>query len=85
MSQITTRISAAVEEQGTATQEIARNIQSVAAGSSEVSANIGGASAAAEATGTAAGNVLSSAHDLDGQSSMLRTAVDQFLSKVRAA
>ncbi|WP_284417855.1 MULTISPECIES: methyl-accepting chemotaxis protein [unclassified Bradyrhizobium] len=85
MSQITMRISAAVEEQGAATQEIARNIQSVAAGSSEVSAHIGGVSAAAEATGAAASNVLSNARDLDGQSSMLRVAVDEFLSKVRAA
>jgi methyl-accepting chemotaxis protein len=85
MSQITMRISAAVEEQGAATQEIARNIQSVAAGSSEVNAHIGGVSAAAEATGAAASDVLSNARDLDGQSSMLRTAVDQFLSKVRAA
>jgi len=85
MSQITTRISAAVEEQGAATREIARNIQQVAAGSSEVNAHIGGVSAAAEATGTAAGNVLSNARDLDGQSGMLRTAVDEFLSKVRAA
>jgi methyl-accepting chemotaxis protein len=85
MSQITTRISAAVEEQGSATREIARNIQQVAAGSSEVNAHIGGVSAAAEATGTAASNVLSNARDLDGQSNMLRTAVDEFLSKVRAA
>jgi methyl-accepting chemotaxis protein len=85
MSQITTTISAAVEEQGSATQEIARNIQSVAAGSSEVSAHIGGVSAAAEATGQAAGMVLSNAKELDGQSSILRKAVDEFLAKVRAA
>jgi methyl-accepting chemotaxis protein len=85
MSQITTRISAAVEEQGSATREIARNIQQVAAGSSEVASHIGGVSAAAEATGTAASNVLSNARDLDGQSGMLRTAVDEFLGKVRAA
>ncbi|MET0220634.1 MAG: methyl-accepting chemotaxis protein, partial [Tardiphaga sp.] len=85
MSQITTRISAAVEQQGAATQEIARNIQSVAAGSNEVNAHIGGVSAAAEATGAAATNVLSNARDLDGQSTMLRSAVDQFLGKIRAA
>ena len=85
MSEITTTISAAVEEQGAATQEIARNIQSVAAGSSEVSSHIGGVSAAAEATGQAATQVLSDARDLDGQSGMLRIAVDEFLTKVRAA
>jgi methyl-accepting chemotaxis protein len=85
MSEITTTISAAVEEQGAATQEIARNIQSVATGSNEVSSHIGSVSAAAEATGQAANQVLSNARDLDDQSRMLRVAVDDFLSKVRAA
>jgi methyl-accepting chemotaxis protein len=85
MSQITSSISTAVEEQGEATREIARNIQSVAAGASEVSNHIGGVSAAADATGTAASQVLSNAKELDTQSGMLRTAVDEFLIKVRAA
>lgn len=85
MSQITMTISSAVEEQGAATQEIARNIQSVAAGSNEVSKHIGGVSAAAEATGQAAGTVLNNAKELDGQSGILRHAVDEFLAKVRAA
>ena len=85
MSEITMNISSAVEEQGAATREIARNIQSVAAGSSEISNHIGGVSAAAAATGTAAGDVLTSARDLDQQSGMLRSAVDEFLGKVRAA
>ena len=85
MSEITMNISSAVEEQGAATREIARNIQSVAAGSSEISNHIGGVSAAAAATGTAASDVLTSARDLDQQSGMLRSAVDEFLGKVRAA
>jgi methyl-accepting chemotaxis protein len=85
MSQITTTISAAVEQQGAATQEIARNIQSVAESSSDVSKHIGGVSAAAEATGQAAGVVLENARELEGQSSQLRAAVDDFLGKVRAA
>uniref|UniRef100_Q07J00 Methyl-accepting chemotaxis sensory transducer n=1 Tax=Rhodopseudomonas palustris (strain BisA53) TaxID=316055 RepID=Q07J00_RHOP5 len=85
MSEITLAISGAVEEQGAATREIARNIQSVAAGSSEINGHIGGVAAAAEATGSAASAVLSSARDLDSQSGMLREAVDEFLGKVRAA
>jgi len=85
MSKITTGISAAVEEQGEATREIASSIQSVAAGSSDVSDHIGGVSAAAKATGTAASQVLSNARELDAQSGLLRTAVDEFLGKVRAA
>ena len=85
MSEISVSISSAVEQQGAATREIARNIQSVAAGSSEISANIGGVSTAAGATGAAASDVLTNARELDNQSGMLRTAVDQFLTKVRAA
>lgn len=85
MSEITSSISSAVEEQGAATREIARNIQSVAAGSNEISEHIGGVSHAAEATGSAASQVLSNARELDNQSGMLRSAVDEFLTKVRAA
>jgi len=85
MSQITNSISTAVEQQGAATREIARNIQSVSAGASDISNHIGGVSSAAEATGAAASQVLSNAQELDNQSGMLRAAVDDFLSKVRAA
>jgi methyl-accepting chemotaxis protein len=85
MSEITVSISAAIEEQGAATREIARNIQSVAAGSSEINSHIGGVTTAAEATGKAASDVLSNARELDNQSGMLRSAVDGFLAKVRAA
>lgn len=85
MSEITSSISTAMDQQGDATREIARNIQSVAAGSSEISAHIGGVTTAAAATGMAASDVLSNARELDNQSGMLRNAVDEFLSKVRAA
>jgi len=84
-SEITTNISTAIEQQGDATREIARNIQSVAAGSNEISAHIGGVTTAASATGTAASEVLANARELDNQSGTLRNAVDGFLAKVRAA
>ena len=84
-SSITVSISTAIDQQGDATREIARNIQSVAAGSSEINANIGGVTTAAAATGKAASEVLSNARELDNQSGMLRSAVDEFLAKVRAA
>ena len=85
MSEITVSISSAVEQQGGATSEIARNIQSVAAGSNEISTHIGGVTTAAAATGKAASEVLANARELDNQSGMLRSAVDEFLVKVRAA
>jgi methyl-accepting chemotaxis protein len=85
MSEITTSISSSIEQQGEATREIARNIQSVAAGSSEINTHIGGVTTAATAAGTAASEVLENARELDTQSGMLRSAVDGFLAKVRAA
>ena len=85
MSEITAGISTSIEQQGEATREIARNIQSVAAGSSEINAHIGSVTSAAEATGSAATDVLSNARELDNQSGALRSAVDNFLAKVRAA
>ncbi len=85
MSEITLSISTAVEQQGGATREIAKNIQSVAAGSNEISSHIGGVTTAAAATGKAASEVLANARELDAQSGRLRSAVDEFLGKVRAA
>src|SRR4051812_13409660 len=85
MSEITVSISTAMDQQGDATREIARNIQSVAAGSSEISDHIGGVTTAAAATGTAASDVLTNARELETQSGMLRSALDGFLAKVRAA
>jgi methyl-accepting chemotaxis protein len=82
MSEMTVSISTAVEQQGNATRQIARNIQQVA---SEINAHIGGVTTAAAATGTAASDVLANARELDNQSGMLRNAVDGFLAKVRAA
>jgi methyl-accepting chemotaxis protein len=85
MSEITVGISTAIEQQGHATREIAQNIQSVAAGSNAISSHIGGVTTAAAATGTAASDVLANARELDNQAGMLRSAVDGFLAKVRAA
>ncbi|MGJ5050756.1 methyl-accepting chemotaxis protein [Bradyrhizobium oligotrophicum] len=85
MSEITNSISTSIAQQGDATREIARNIQSVAAGSNEISAHIGGVTKAAEATGMAASEVLSSARELDSQSGLLQQAVDGFMAKVRTA
>ena len=85
INEIATAIAAAVEEQGAATQEIARNIQQAAVGTGKVSANIGGVADAAGETGAAADQVLASASDLAHQSERLRSEVDNFLATVRAA
>ena len=66
MSEIATSVAAAVEEQGAATAEIARNIQQAAAGTQNVSNNIVGVSTAANESGKTAADVLSSTDAPDG-------------------
>ncbi len=85
INQVSTRIAAAVEEQGTATQEIARNIAEATTGTRDVSRNVGGVSRAAEETGNISGKVQTAATKLTEQSGMLSEKVQRFLQKVRAA
>ena len=85
VSEIATTIASAVEEQGAATQEIARNIQQASAGTREVSTTIVDVSESASETGRSAATVLERSTSIAGQSSDLRTQVDSFLGKIRAA
>jgi methyl-accepting chemotaxis protein len=82
---VTTAIAAAVEEQGAATRDIARNIQHAAGGTGEVSSNISGVSSAAAEAGAAAAEVLNASAALRRESEGLRTEIDAFLSNIRAA
>jgi methyl-accepting chemotaxis protein len=82
---IATTIASAVEEQGAATQEIARNVQAAAHRTGAVSSNILGVDKAAATTGAAAGDVLGSAEKLSLQAQTLGASVDQFLANIRAA
>jgi methyl-accepting chemotaxis protein len=85
VNEIASTISTAVEEQGSATREIARNIQGAANRSSAISGNLGSVKAAASSTGAAADEVLGSARDIDSQADRLKSAVAGFLTQVRAA
>ncbi|TFW57615.1 HAMP domain-containing protein [Bradyrhizobium sp. MOS001] len=85
MSEISSAIAAAVEEQGAATQEISRNIQHAAHGTSEVSANIGNVQRGAGETGAASAQVHSAAQSLSQESNRLKSEVARFLESVRAA
>ena len=85
VNEISTSIASAVEQQGAATREITRNTQETARGTQDVSANIAGVGQAAGATGAAATQVLTAANGLGEQSEKLRTEVDHFLGKIRAA
>jgi methyl-accepting chemotaxis protein len=85
INNVTTAIAAAVEQQGAATVEIARNIQHAAGGTSEVSTNIVGVSNASAEAGSAASHVLSAAGALRQEADQLRSEIDAFLVNIRAA
>ena len=85
ISEISSAIASAVEEQGAATQEIARNIQQAAQGADQVAANITEVKHGAAETGSASTQVLSSAQMLSQDSARLKAEVDRFLTTVRAA
>jgi methyl-accepting chemotaxis protein len=85
INEIATTIASAVEEQGAATQEIARNVQQASAGTTEVSTNIVGVTRAANDTGVASTQVLGTAGELAQQSEALRSQVESFLGNIRAA
>jgi methyl-accepting chemotaxis protein len=85
MSEISSTIASAVEEQGAATQEISRNVQQAAQGTQQVSANITDVQRGASETGSASSQVLSAAQSLSRDSNRLKTEVSRFLNSVRAA
>jgi len=85
LSEISSTIAAAVEEQGAATQEISRNVQQAAAGTEQVSSNITDVERGANETGSASSQVLSAAKSLSGDSNRLKLEVGKFLGTIRAA
>jgi methyl-accepting chemotaxis protein len=85
ISEIANAIAAAVEEQGAATQEIARNVQQAAHGTNEVVKNITDVNRGAGKTGAACAQVFTSAKALSNESSRLEGEVGKFLATVRAA
>src|SRR5713101_6048266 len=78
-------IAAAVEEQGAATQEISRNVQRAADGTSQVAASISDVQRGASETGGASSQVLSAAQSLSNESNRLKREVAKFMNSVRAA
>ena len=85
ISGITTSISSAVEQQGTATQSIANGVQAAASGTLGVADNIERVAKNARETGTTSGLMLKSAQELSEVSTHLKDEVEKFLDSVRAA
>jgi methyl-accepting chemotaxis protein len=77
-----TLIAAAVEEQGAATQEIARNVAEAASGSAEVNANMAALASAVGESERAAGQAEVAATGLAGDAGRLQQQVRTFLANV---
>ncbi len=85
MDHVAAAIAAAVEQQRASTQEIAGNVSRAAVGTRTAATNISGVDDAAQQSGQAAGQVLEVALGLARQASLLETAVDDLITRSRAA
>jgi methyl-accepting chemotaxis protein len=85
IDQLSTVIASAVEEQGAATAEIARNIQQASQGTRDIATSISGVADAARETGAMAQTVFSVANGLLQDSGTLEKEVQNFLDRMRAA
>jgi methyl-accepting chemotaxis protein len=82
VTEVSTSISAAVEEQGVATAEIARSAEEAASQTAEVNGNMKKMNEGAAESTAAAGEVLLAAGELGTQAHVLRSEIDSFLSAV---
>ena len=82
---LATDTAAAVEQQASATQEIAKNVQAAADGTMEVSTNIAGAGSAIRETGVSANVVRDASQMLGHQIGNLTEELDKFLQGIQAA
>ena len=85
ISEIATSISAAVEQQHAATQNIAHSVRAAASGTADVAANTRNAAQGASETGETSGRMFASAQALSGESLRLKAEVERFVEGVRAA
>jgi methyl-accepting chemotaxis protein len=85
ISEVSTAIASAVEQQGAATKEIARNVQHASAGTEQVSSNVSGISQAAADAGLIATRVSGASKRINGEVNTLRAEVEKFLSSMKAA
>ncbi|MBY0337776.1 MAG: HAMP domain-containing protein [Acetobacteraceae bacterium] len=83
LNEVTSAIAAAVEEQGAATRDIARNASLVADSTGSMTRRIADVRGAASRTGESAGEVLSAAGRLAAQAEELRGKSDAFLAEMR--
>ncbi|MFZ4763055.1 MAG: methyl-accepting chemotaxis protein [Alphaproteobacteria bacterium] len=84
VNSISITISGAVEEQGAATSEIARNVNEAACGTAEVTSNISRITQIVAATGKISADVVNAAKELDRQAEQMEEDVATYLSNIKA-
>ena len=84
ISTISATIAGAVAQQGSATQEIARNIDQAHKGTQQVSANVSALTDAAHNSGQSAAQVLDLARTLSKESTVLDREVDTFVHHIQS-
>jgi methyl-accepting chemotaxis protein len=85
IDRISAEVAAAVTQQSVATSGIAGNIEQVARGMDDASANMAGVTDSSAKVGAAAAQVLAAAGELSTQSQRLTVEVQNFLATVRGA
>lgn len=80
---ISSGIAAAVEQQLSATAEIARSVHETAAAAQAVTANIGAVSQATTETGSASGDVMRAAEDMSQQTKDMAAELNSFVARIR--
>ena len=85
INQISAAIATAIEQQGSATREIARNVEGASSGTQSVSASIAHVSEAATQTGGAAKIMLDAVAKLAERSTLVQGKVSEFLREIRSA
>ena len=82
IDELATAVSAAIEEQGAATAEIARNVEQAAASTSEISTLMGSVANSASETDVVAHNQENAVSDLGRQNDQLQSSIKNFISAV---
>ncbi len=85
MTELSSGVAAAVEEQNAATREIARNVQEASAGNQEVSQKVELVADAARTTKGSAATVLDAARQVNEHTESIRQAIVRFVQDMRAA
>jgi methyl-accepting chemotaxis protein len=83
INQISSDIQNAMDQQGSATREIARNVEEAARGTQEVASNISEVTRETHEVGTIAEQVLDSSQELSRQADVLKQTVAQFANQIR--